>query len=165
MLKKAAINQLLSLRSILDQIKSEDFTLPVSSLNKATIGKHIRHVLEFYECLLFNVEDSSISYDQRKRNLLLEENLKYATDFVTQVIDELQKVEHNKRMLLVSNYDGQSVGMESSLYREITYNIEHTVHHFAIINIAIQNHFQYIELPEYFGYADSTVQYLKSQPK
>jgi len=165
MLKKAAINQLLNLRSILDQFKSEDYTLPVASLKNAAIGQHVRHVLEFYECLFFNATDNSVCYDKRKRNSLLEDNLKYATDYITEIIDELEKVEFNKRLLLVSNYDGQTVGMESSLYREITYNIEHTVHHFAIMNIAIQNHFSYVELPEYFGYADSTVQYLKSQSK
>ena len=63
----------------------------------------------------------------------------------------------------MSKYQDQNISMESSVYREITYNIEHTVHHLAIISIAIPIHFDYINLSANFGYADSTIQYLKSQ--
>jgi hypothetical protein len=93
----------------------------------------------------------------------LEENVRYTEDFITEIIDALVKIESNARVLLVSKYQDHNVTMESSIYREITYNIEHTVHHLAIIGIAIPIHFSYINLSANFGYADSTIQYLKSQ--
>lgn len=163
MLKQEAIKQLLSVQSILSQIKDEDYVTALKTLKGASIGKHIRHIVEFYECLLFNNCDNIVNYDTRKRNLLLEENVKYTEDFITEVIDALVKIDKNSRILLVSKYQDQNVSMESSVYREITYNIEHTVHHIAIISIAIPIHFDYINLSANFGYADSTIQYLKSQ--
>lgn len=163
MLKNEAIKQLLSVQSILSQIKDDDYNKALITLKGASIGKHVRHLVEFYECLLFNNFDNIINYDKRKRNLLLEENVKYTEDFITEIIDALTQIETNSRVLLVSNYQNQDITMESSMYREITYNIEHTVHHLAIISIAIPIHFNYINLSENFGYADSTIQYLKSQ--
>ena len=163
MLKQEAIKQLLSVQSILCQINDEDYSTSLKTLKGASIGKHIRHIVEFYECLLFNSADNIVNYDLRKRNLLLEENVKYTNDFITEIIDMLVKIENNSRILLMSKYQNQIVSMESSIYREITYNIEHTVHHLAIISIAIPIHFDYINLSANFGYADSTIQYLKSQ--
>ena len=163
MLKQEAIKQLLSVQSILSQINEEDYKTSLTTLKGVSVGKHIRHVVEFYECLLFNNFDNIVNYDTRKRNLLLEENVKYAEDFITEIIDALGVIDSNSRILLVSKYQDQNVSMESSIYREITYNIEHTVHHLAIISIAIPIHFDYINLSANFGYADSTIQYLKSQ--
>ncbi|CAN5516487.1 hypothetical protein BH10BAC1_BH10BAC1_19390 [soil metagenome] len=163
MLKEAAIKQLESIRSILVQIESTDYMAELTTLKKASIGKHVRHIVEFYECLLYNSTNDTVNYDERKRNILLEENLTFALDFITEIIDTLEAINSNKRLILVSNYENQSISMESSLYREITYNIEHTVHHLAIISIAIPIHFDYINLAADFGYADSTIKYLKNQ--
>ncbi len=162
MLKEEAIKQLINLTSILSQIKENDYKASITQLKGASIGKHVRHVVEFYGCLFLNNNGRSVNYDSRQRNLLLEENLKYTEDYITEIIDALTRIETNSRMLLISSYQNQSVTMESSLYRELSYNIEHTVHHLAIISIVIPTHFPYIILSENFGYADSTIQYLKS---
>jgi hypothetical protein len=163
MLKEAAIKQLESIRTILLQIESDDYTAELNTLKNASVGKHIRHILEFYECLLFNSVNDTVNYDNRKRNILLEENVTFALDFLTEIVDTITTINSNKRLILTSNYQDQSVSMESSLYREITYNIEHTVHHLAIISIAIPIHFDYINLSANFGYAESTINYLKQQ--
>jgi hypothetical protein len=47
--------------------------------------------------------------------------------------------------------------------RELAYNIEHTIHHMAIIKQSIIEHFTYIDLPEYFGVASSTVRYASAK--
>ncbi len=163
MLTSIAISQLSNLKNVLGQIKDEDYALPLNTLKGMSIGKHVRHVVEFYECLLFNTVDNTLCYDDRKRNMLLEENVKYTLDYITEITDALERIESNKRLLLVAIYQEQRISMESSLYRELTYNIEHGVHHMAIIGIALPIHFSYIQVPEKFGFADSTIQYLKTQ--
>jgi hypothetical protein len=165
MLIQEAIKQLLSVKYILAQINEKDYSAELKTLKGASIGKHIRHVVEFYECLLFNSTNNTVNYDDRKRNLLLEDNLKYAEDYIDEITDALLKIDKNHRLLLVSKYNNNEIITESSLYREIIYNIEHTVHHLAILSIAIPIHFEYINLSENFGYADSTIQYLKTQNK
>jgi hypothetical protein len=163
MLQKQAIKQLQSLQSILLQIEESDYNQLLPTLKNASIGKHVRHITEFYQCLLFTATNNTVNYDDRQRNFLLEENVKYAHDYITEIIDALESIEGNTRLLLTCVYENNSVTMETSLYRELTYNIEHTVHHLAIISIAIPMHFNYISLTKNFGYADSTIQYLSKQ--
>jgi hypothetical protein len=163
MLKREAIKQLKSVQLILNQIQDEDYILPLPTLKNATIGKHVRHIVEFYKAVLFSSINETVNYDERERNTLLEENVKYTNDFIAELIDVLGHIELNRRILLISEYQNEQVEMESSLFREITYNIEHTVHHLAIIGIAIPIHLNYINLSENFGYAESTVKYQSTQ--
>ena len=46
---------------------------------------------------------------------------------------------------------------------ELVYNIEHAVHHMAIIRIAVQHEFPDLALDDEFGYATSTLKYLRKQ--
>ncbi len=163
MLKKISKKQLLELKSILNQVEESDYYKTLVVLENVTLGRHVRHILEFYECLFISNSGDTICYDDRKRNLLLEENVRFATDYIDEIIDQIEKVDINKRLMLKSKYEESEIIMESSLYREITYNIEHTVHHLAIIRIAVSAELKYIDLAANFGYADSTLQFLKPQ--
>ena len=163
MLKEISKKQLLELKYILNKVKETDYNRIIPVLENSTLGKHVRHILEFYECLFISNSGDMICYDDRKRNLLLEENVRFACDYIDQIIDIIDSVDINKRLLLKSKYEDLEIIMESSLYREITYNIEHTVHHLAIIRIAVSSKLKYINLTSDFGYADSTIQFLKSQ--
>lgn len=163
MLKENSRKQLLELKSILNQVKDTDYSKSLYVLDHGTLGRHVRHILEFYECLFISNSGDTVCYDDRKRNLILEENVRFASDYIDQIIDQIEQVNINKRLLLKSKYEQSEILMESSLYREITYNIEHTVHHLAIIRIAISSELSYINLSKTFGYAESTVQFLKSQ--
>jgi hypothetical protein len=162
MLKTISKKQLFELKSILNQVKDDDYCKTTMVLENGTIGRHVRHLLEFYECLL-NTTDDVVCYDDRKRNLILEENIRFASDYIDEIIDKIHQIEVNKRLLLKSRYENEEILIETSLYREMTYNIEHTVHHLAIIRIAISSEFNYIHLADSFGYADSTIQFLKEQ--
>lgn len=163
MLKEISKKQLFELKSILNQIKDSDYSKSLRILENGTLGRHVRHVLEFYECLFISNFGDTVCYDDRKRNLILEENVRFASDYIDQIIDRIELVDINKRLLLKSRFEQAEILMESSLFREITYNIEHTVHHLAIIRIAISSELKYINLSRTFGYAESTVQYLKAQ--
>ncbi len=163
MLKVAAIKQLTDLKSILNQLEETDYNKVLPILDNGTIGKHTRHILEFYECLFFNNLNDTISYDDRKRNTLLEENIRFASEYIDEIIDKINLIVLNKRILLKSTYYNQEIITESSLYREITYIIEHTVHHLAILRIVATSDLSYITLHKDFGYAESTIQYLNTQ--
>jgi hypothetical protein len=93
---------------------------------------------------------------------LIEQNVRFAIDNITEIIDNISSIEQNKRMLLKSFYNNTEINTETTLLRELTYNIEHTVHHLALIRIGIVAECSYIKIDKTFGYADSTVQYLKT---
>ncbi len=51
------------------------------------------------------------------------------------------------------------VAIPSLFYRELLYNIEHAVHHMAILRIALEADFPHVPLAEHSGVAYSTVQH------
>lgn len=163
MLKQEAIRQLDSLQCILQQITVEDYSRKLSVLKGSSIGMHMRHIIEFYECLLNSSVSDIVCYDTRKRNMLLEGNIKYTQDFILVIKDALSRLTSNARKVVIANYQSQQVSMESSIYRELAYTIEHTVHHLAIISIVVPQYFSYISLPTDLGYASSTLAYLNAQ--
>ncbi|MBK7681685.1 MAG: hypothetical protein IPJ26_04015 [Bacteroidetes bacterium] len=49
--------------------------------------------------------------------------------------------------------------VNSTYKRELAYNIEHAIHHMAIIKIAIENAYSDIVLDKAFGVAPSTIRF------
>jgi hypothetical protein len=69
----------------------------------------------------------------------------------------------DKQLVLNASYDDHStepVSITTNYFREIAYNLEHTIHHMALIRVGI-NEVSTIELPENFGVASSTVKHRK----
>lgn len=161
MLQSQAIEQLQGIKLLLNQIEDSNYALPIATLKNSSIGSHIRHTLELYTCLLTPTENDVVNYETRKRKVLLETNTRYAIDYLTEVCDKLELISINKSLIHASSFNTETYLVETSLYREIAYNIEHTTHHLAIISIAIGLHFPSILLPTYFGYAASTIKHLK----
>lgn len=163
MLKQEAIRQLDSLQCILQQIKEEDYNKKLAMLKGSSIGMHMRHIVEFYACLLNSSQSAGVCYDARQRNRMLEENSKYTQDYIVEIKDAITKISSNYRTVVTASYQSQELSMESSIYRELAYTIEHTVHHLAIISIVVPLHFSYVSLPTELGYASSTLAYLNAQ--
>jgi hypothetical protein len=66
-------------------------------------------------------------------------------------------------LVLEACYDDQSVEsitISTNYYREIAYNLEHTIHHMALIRVGL-NEVSGIQLPDDFGVASSTVKHRK----
>ncbi len=158
-LSTIAIHQLESIRAILEQLSTEEFIRPLPLLEGTSIGKHIRHTLEFHQCLF--EESAVISYDNRSRNEALENNLEDAQECLDWLITHLKFVQVDRVLNLTVQY-GESVEViTSSMKRELTFLIEHTVHHMAILRIALNTCFPAIQYEKTFGYADSTVRFLQ----
>ena len=62
--------------------------------------------------------------------------------------------------MLKTLYNSTENLIETNYYRELMYNIEHCIHHQAIIKIALLN-FGKTEIAENLGVAKSTIEYKK----
>ncbi len=144
------------LSSALIQLPDDMYKQPVSFLFNASIGQHVRHIIELFQELHAGYDTGLVNYDQRKRDYLLETCLQSALAH-SAVIPSLCNRE-DRCLTVAGNYSAaeeNELQVQSSYYRELIYNMEHTVHHMALIRVAI-GQITSIKLPEGFGVAVST---------
>ncbi len=155
------INQL---KSLVQQFNNNEYSKPVDLLSSNSIGKHVRHIVEFYECLLKGLPTGLINYDARERNLRIETDVEYTIQILSSIEAVFSNLKEDQLLKLEVSYaENSTAQVETSLYRELSYNIEHAVHHFAVIQIALKQGFEQIQLPKNFGIAYSTVKFQESQ--
>lgn len=163
LLKKQSIEILDQLSLMIQQLSTKEYQLPIEILSDNSIGKHVRHILEFYEILLTGVSSKNLNYDLRKRNPILEVDKHATLEKIQELSSIIEKISKDEKLMLSGNYaldsENEHFSVNSSLSRELMYNIEHAIHHMAIIKIAIKNSFKHIKLNQSFGIANSTVRY------
>jgi len=159
MLAKLNLEVLGELSDFLNQLKSEDFADCSPVLRTSSIGQHVRHILELYDCLLSQYELGIVCYDDRKRDKRLETDMDSALAKIKEIRENL-KLE-DKEIILKMAVATDFETIRSSYNRELCYNLEHCIHHQALIKIAC-NQLDYLSLPSSFGVAKSTIDYVKS---
>lgn len=134
------------------------YSTPVAILSNGTIGQHLRHIVELYSCLLEGYQNATVNYEKRKRELLLETDTAAAVQRIEHIIKNFERPD--KTLLLETTLDEKMVSIQTSYYRELFYNLEHCIHHQALIRAALISMGQHI-VSENFGVAPSTQQYRK----
>ena len=159
MLQKAIHNVFLQLTASVGQLTDEQYVHQCQTLTGATIGKHVRHVIELFQSLQNGYEHGIVNYDSRKRDIRIENEKQLALSLLNEIRADLNK--KDKDLSLETSYDedsGEVVFIKTNYNREIVYNLEHGIHHMALIRIGI-NEVSSVELPENFGVAPSTIRY------
>ena len=164
---KEACNKILDqVGAVIDQISDSDFVKPVEAFNGATLGQHFRHSLEFFQCLMNGYANGIVSYDKRDHDKAIESNRLLALDVINKSKLFIEHSNIAKLIDLQVCYDSESdceVVVPSNMAREITYNIEHIIHHMALVKIGIKEVCPYVNLPNEFGIAISTIKYHRSK--
>ena len=161
-LHKACCNILTQLTDLVNQISEQDFAKPVSALGNSSIGQHLRHTLEFFICLEQGFEKGLINYDKRAHDKLIESDKFIALSTLRKIHEFIGEQRADKNLKLEAGYDlekDEFVTIETNFLRELIYNIEHAVHHMAIMKIGIREIAPEIQLPHDFGIAASTIRY------
>ena len=161
-LNNACLQVLSQLENLLEEIRPEDYCRKSSTLNGGTIAQHLRHTLEFFICLEHGHDRGLVNYDKRSHDKLIEMNKEIALATLQRVMQFVAGLNVEKKLTLQVGYDLQQddyVSVETNVMRELIYNIEHAVHHMAIIKIALNEIAPYIAIPPDFGVAASTIRY------
>lgn len=164
-LKQACVNILEQISGIIDQIPNEEYTRTLESLSGSTLGQHFRHAIEFFTCLSAGYNDGEVCYDNRKHDKNLERDRSLAINVIENIIEFVEQTQLAKDLDLLVSYhpeDRQAMRIKSNTAREITYNIEHVVHHMALVKIGLRECCPQIIVPVDFGVAVSTLKYHKS---
>ncbi|MFY0599925.1 MAG: DinB family protein [Cyclobacteriaceae bacterium] len=165
-ISSSAIQLLNQLATVVENMTDEAFCRKVPVLSHSTIGQHVRHTLEFFICLMDAKNQEEINYDARKHDKFIEQETQLAFSVINSIVEFLKKEQTNFDLNLVANYEFVGDANEvipTNFFRELAYNIEHAIHHMALIKIGCREVCSEIKLPEHFGVASSTVRFQQSQ--
>jgi len=159
MLKQSIQHVFVQLSETLNQLSNEEYVQPSKVLLNATIGQHVRHIIELFQCLEKGYANGVVNYEKRKRDREIETNKELASSLLKDIYQNIER--SNKEIVLeAEDYCDTTriVSIPSNYYRELAYNLEHTIHHMALIRVGV-NEVSSLVLPEEFGVAYSTVKY------
>ncbi len=152
------------LETVASTATSDQFTLRCGEqFFNATIGGHVRHCLDHVRALVDADETGCIDYDHRERGTDIESLVEAARLEIARLIrrtEQLASVDGAVpvRVTIKPTRDGPGVTVESSLGRELSFVLSHTIHHNAIVRsmaFAIG-----VRVPQTFGYAPSTLAHM-----
>lgn len=161
-LQQAVRNVFTQLTVSLDQLSAEQYTVSFAQLGNSTIGQHVRHIIEMFQCLENGYRSGIVNYEIRKRDQKIEQEREFAMQLLQRIHEGLSK--EDKSLVLEGVYNDESselMRFPTNYYREIVYNLEHTIHHMALIRVALRS-FKDITVPETYGVAAATVKHNKS---
>ncbi len=147
------------LEESLFKLTSEQYCKKIDTLSGATIGQHVRHVIEMFVCLQHGYATGRVNYENRKRDISIESCSDKAINLMQHLNASL--FYDNKDLILEAGFDENSPDLNeipTNYFREVAYNLEHAIHHMALIKIGI-NEVSDIILPDNYGVASSTIKY------
>jgi hypothetical protein len=159
MLQQSIQSVFVQLTASLNQLTDQQYSQPCTLLSGATVGQHLRHIIELFQCLEEGYDSGIVNYEHRKRDNLIETSKSTAVALLEEIYSRLNK--SNKVLILEASYDemdSSGVHIQTNYHREIAYNLEHTIHHMALVRIGISE-VAGLKLPESFGVAPSTTRY------
>lgn len=163
-----ASHQLHLAANLAQTLSADQYTHTPAILSGSSVGQHVRHLYGFFECLQRAYQtDFVVDYDSRRRDCCIEKDPAQAATILTQMADFLENMAESDaiEMRIKITYNINQIIIDTTFERELYHNIEHSVHHLAIIKMAVISLWPEIVLPTEFGVANSTIRYLQSYEK
>jgi uncharacterized damage-inducible protein DinB len=149
------LNRGVKLLNSIDDNKYSDMTIaPYYS----SIGGHIRHILDVFDCIFDGLEIGEVDLAARKRNVLAEQKVTVGLDYFNQVIEKLNSltnVDLNQIVLVRDDLGLGEIIQNYTLGSALIQAHSHAIHHFASLGYLINQ--LGIDLPDNdFGYNPTT---------
>lgn len=144
-------------QSLLNNLSDEDLCNASISPYYSSVGTHIRHILDFYDCIFKINSERQIDLTIRNRNKEVESKCDCARDYLQLIIYKLNS-SHFDMGEVVAVIDDLGLGkieFQNTMGGLLSQANSHTIHHYAIINYIL--HGLNISLSDSdFGYNPST---------
>ena len=161
MIHEITREKLSELKELLMQLTNDQLAAPIEVLHGSTVGMHMRHILEFYQCLFESLQDRNLNYDLRQRDREMEISTEHCLTRIAWLLGELDGSREDLPLELSADYslkqEGKQLCLPTTYYRELLYNVEHCVHHLAIIKIGLTALAPSLRLNDKLGVAASTL--------
>lgn len=150
-------------RALLTRLDTGQYAARLAVCYHASIGAHLRHIVEHYQAFLAGLDADVIDYEHRPRNRSIEENPAEASAALANVERALAGFETafpNRAVAVVAEtVPGHPTA--STVLRELEFLLSHTIHHYALI--ATLARLQGLEPDPTFGVAPSTLKFQQEQ--
>ena len=152
------------IEKLVKSLSRDQYQSTAYSAGHSSIGQHVRHILDHYQCLLavLQTDEPLIDYDNRQRVPQLEKDQRFVLTTLQQYQQQLRTI-HAFGAVSIRQSTGVALAetLPSTLQRELAFLHSHATHHLAIIKS------QLIELgldvDEQLGVAPSTLAYQTRQ--
>lgn len=144
--------------SLIDAIDTTIYTDTSVGPYYSSIGSHIRHALDFFDCILHGIQENEIDLTARKRDEVISTNPEAAKNHIREIQQQLASfVDVNTDYLLhvTDNMGDGKVTIMYTLESILAQANTHATHHYAIISYMLQTLNVKVVIPG-FGYNPST---------
>lgn len=158
-LKDSAEDILSQLEDLVSQFDNRQFTACSPAMNGASVGQHVRHVIEFFTSLEQGYRSGIVNYDHRAHDSLIESDPSVACAVLQKIGLFLSENPQDRILTLQTAYheqEGEWTPVSTTFHRELAYTIDHAIHHMAMIKAGIADVASQVRLTENFGVAYST---------
>ncbi|KAF0093098.1 MAG: hypothetical protein E1N59_3173 [Puniceicoccaceae bacterium 5H] len=148
-------------RELLRTLPAELYHQKCPQCFNSTMGGHMRHNTDHYECFLKGYATGRVDYDDRTRDTMIETDPAYAEGVLARLADGLEQMDASllDAPLQVKMDGGESQEWSpSSVRRELQFLLSHTIHHYALM-VAIGQCSGFNTFPDRFGVAPSTLKH------
>lgn len=144
--------------TLLNSISDEQYSNTSIAPYYSSIGGHIRHILDVFDCIFDGLNTKKVDLTARKRNQLAETQTEVGIQYFNQIMEKLASLKETDFNQMVQVSDDLGMGMVTVNYTLASALIQahsHAIHHFASIGYIISQ--LGIELPDAdFGFNPTT---------
>lgn len=153
------ISQIIATIKIMDQT---DYDRPMDIYNGSTMGKHFRHIYDFFNCLVVQSDQAVIDYCLRARDEGIESNRDFAIELFEALKLNLAKLDETKEIIVKADFEIEDKirpQVNTTIGREVMYAYDHAVHHLAIVKIGLNLIRPDLQINQDLGVAASTIRH------
>lgn len=153
---ESSLKTLQKSKSLLLSLSDEQLSNASVSPYYSSIGSHLRHIFDFYDCII-NRTESYVDLTARKRDLDSETLCDSALCYLERITEGITVIDYNlnERIVVLDDLGSGKMEIEYTLASLIAQANSHAIHHYAIISYILDRLHIAIK-DETFGYNPST---------
>lgn len=139
---KASIATLEKSKSLLNALTDEQLADRSVAPYYSCVGSHLRHVLDFYDCVLNDINKNTVDLTIRTRDERIATECQYATQNVDRIIDKIKSldtIDLSKKTIVIDDLGLGSIKIEYTLSALFAQMAIHATHHYAMISYILAN--------------------------
>lgn len=144
-------------KSLLSVLSDEELSSNSISPYYSSIGSHIRHIYDFYDCSLKIDDKNFVDLTARQRIKSIENNCNSALDYIDELIDRIKNIDFDidKEIIVIDDLGTGRINIKYTFSALLAQANSHTIHHYAIINYILDRLNIKINVAD-FGYNPTT---------